>query len=218
MTNILRAAWVPDDDPHRDWEIAAQLAVDWIREECADQRANGVLVLNAFGAEQSVPALRRFTAQHAATTPRAGRNRADSGLGPVLAYVPTERTLDFAAGLARGSSLAVVEGSSSPLEGRARELGAVDLTRPDETPTPIESALTAAIGRLHFYSNNSFSVQFGKQRAQRILEDLRGEDLLDRELILGALVARGVSDRGVRNLDKLIESVVSGDSSRTHVS
>ncbi|MDQ0960297.1 hypothetical protein QFZ66_004175 [Streptomyces sp. B4I13] len=58
--SILRAAWVPDDDPERDWEVGAELAVRWVEREAAEQGAIAVLVLNAFGAEQSIPTLRRF--------------------------------------------------------------------------------------------------------------------------------------------------------------
>ena len=140
--SILRAAWVPDDDPERGWEIAADLAVAWVRRECAEQGAAGVLVLNAFGVEQQIPSLRRFAAEHSVTTPRASRDRVGRGKGPVLAYVPDEKTLDFAAGLARGSSLAIVESIHGfRLEGWARQLGAIDLTRPDEQPEQIDSEL-----------------------------------------------------------------------------
>lgn len=210
-SSILRAAWVPDDDPERDWEIAADLAVAWVRQECAEQGAAGVLVLNAFGVEQQIPSLRRFAAEHTVTTPRASRDRVGRGKGPVLAYVPDEKTLDFAAGLARGSSLAIVESIHGfPLKGWARQLGAIDLTRPDEQPEQIDSELAEAIDRLDFYKNNGFGDQFGKQQAQRILQDLRGSGLLERDVVLGALAAKGASDRAVRNLGKLIDALDRG--------
>ncbi|CAL9676408.1 hypothetical protein ACFW40_33320 [Streptomyces sp. NPDC058807] len=207
-SSILRAAWVPDDDPERDWEIAADLAVKWVRRECAEQSADGVLVLNAFGVEQQIPSLRRFAAEHTVTTPRASRDRVGRGKGPVLAYVPDERTLDFAASLARGSSLAIVESIHGfPLEGWARQLGAIDLTRPHEQPEQLNSELTEAIDRLVFYKNNGFGDQFGKQQARRILQDLRAAGLLERDIILGAMAAKGASDRAVRNLGKLIDTL-----------
>ncbi|MCG2803679.1 MAG: hypothetical protein L6311_16530 [Cellulomonas sp.] len=31
-THLQAAAWVPDDDPERPWEVAAELAADWIWE------------------------------------------------------------------------------------------------------------------------------------------------------------------------------------------
>ncbi|MFD8789461.1 hypothetical protein [Streptomyces vinaceus] len=206
--SILRAAWVPDDDPERDWQVAADLAVAWVRQECVEQGAVGVLVLNAFGAEQSIPSLQRFAAEHVVTTPRAARERVGRGAGPVLAYVPNERTLDFAASLARGSSLVVVESLHGfPLQGWARQLRAIDLTRPDEQPEQLDSELAAAIDRLDFYKNNGFGDQFGKQQAQRILQDLRRAGLLERDVVLGALAAKGASDRAVRNLGKLIDAL-----------
>lgn len=207
-SNILRAAWVPDDDPRRDWEIAAGLAVAWVRQECRQQGASGVLVLNAFGVEQQIPSLQRFAAEHTVTTPRASRDRVGHGVGPVLVYVPDEKTLDFAARLARGSSLAVVESIHGfPLQGWARQLGAVDLTRPDEQPEPINSEVAEAIDRLDFYKNNGFGDRFGKQQAQRILQGLRSAGMLERDVILGALAARGASDRAVRNLGNLIDTL-----------
>ncbi|WP_327321132.1 hypothetical protein OG735_00385 [Streptomyces sp. NBC_01210] len=207
-SSTLRAAWVPDDDPERDWEIAADLAVAWVRQECAEQGAVGVLVLNAFGVEQQIPSLRRLAAEHAVTTPRASRDRVARGKGPVLAYVPDERTLDFAASLARGSSLAIVESVHGfPLEGWACQLGAIDLTRPDEQPEQLDSELADAIDRLDFHKNNGFGDQFGKQQAQRILQDLRDAGLLERDIVLGALAAKGASDRAVRNIGKLIDAL-----------
>lgn len=52
VSTVRRAAWVPDDDPGRDWTLAADLAVAWTEKECAEQDAAGVLVLNAFGVQE----------------------------------------------------------------------------------------------------------------------------------------------------------------------
>ncbi|MFF1509017.1 hypothetical protein [Streptomyces sp. NPDC058326] len=205
MGNVQRAAWVPDDDPERDWELAAQLAVAWIQQECDEQDAGGVLVLNAFGAQDHSPALRRFSALHACTTPRADRSRVGCGIGPVLVYAPTEKTLDFAMSLARGSSIAVIEGTLFPLRGWAQQLGAIDLTRPNDEPEQIPPRLVEAIERLDFYGNNGFGDQFGKQQAGNILRDLRDAGILDREFILGAMAARGASDRSIKNLSKIVD-------------
>ncbi|MGW4815181.1 hypothetical protein ACWEPB_26550 [Kitasatospora cineracea] len=206
--STVRAAWVPDDDPERDWELAADLAVSWIRRECAEQGASGVLVVNAFGVEQQIPSLRSFAVEHTVTTPAASRDRVERGVGPVLAYVPDEKTLDFAMRLARGSSLAVVESAQGfALRGWASALGAIDLTRPDERPEEAGPGFAEAIDRLAFYKNNGFGDPFGKQQALHILQDLDSSEGLDREAILGALAARGASNRAVRNLAKLIDGL-----------
>ncbi len=206
--SVLRAAWVPDGDLERDWELAADLAVSWIRRECAEQGASGVLVVNAFGVEQQVPSLRSFAAEHAVTTPRASRDRVGRGVGPVLAYVPDEKTLDFAMRLARGSSLAVVESTQGfALGGWASALGAIDLTRPDERPEEASPGFAEAIDRLDFYKNNGFGDPFGKQQALHILQDLVRSEGLDPGAVLGALAARGASSRALRNLAKLIDGL-----------
>ncbi|MFF4344318.1 hypothetical protein ACFY00_30880 [Kitasatospora sp. NPDC001540] len=206
--STVRAAWVPDDDPERDWELAADLAVSWIRRECAEQGASGVLVLNGRRAHESVPSLRSFAAEHTVTTPAASRERVGRGVGPVLAYVPDEKTLDFAMRLARGSSLAVVESVQSfALRGWASALGAIDLTRPDERPEEASPGFAKAIDRLNSYKNNGFGDPFGKQQAQRTLQNLADSEGLDPEAVLGALAARGASSRALRNLAKLIDGL-----------
>ncbi|MFF2519847.1 hypothetical protein [Streptomyces sp. NPDC058086] len=131
-------------------------------------------MLNAFGAEQTVPALRRFAQRHRVATPRSGRQRARSGIGPVLAYLPDAKTLEFAAGLARNSSLAAVEGANLfPLRGWAAQVNAVDLTRPEDKADRLDARLTSALARLKFYGNNGYGPPFDRQQAARILDDLR---------------------------------------------
>ncbi|MET9558815.1 hypothetical protein [Streptomyces tauricus] len=204
--SVLRAAWVPDDDPERDWQVAADLAVRWVEREAAEQDTTAVLVLNAFGAEQTVPALRRLTQQHLVATPRSGRQRVGIGVGSVLAYVPDAKTLEFATGLARGSSLAVVEGSLFPLRGWAAQVHAIDLTRPEDEVEELDSRLTSALGRLKFYGNNGYGPPFDRQQAARVLDDLRSAGLLDRDAVLGAMAAQGISPNGLMRLGQLIDS------------
>lgn len=110
------AAWVPDDDPERPWDDAANLAVDWILSEAGRLEIAPLLVTPtqhrwSSGAES----IRWFAQHHTATTPRSDwRSRS---AGPVLAYVPDYHTFELAARQARGSSLAVVESVSNPLRG-----------------------------------------------------------------------------------------------------
>ncbi|MEV0112802.1 hypothetical protein AB0H77_06035 [Streptomyces sp. NPDC050844] len=205
---ILRAAWVPDDDPEREWQVAADLAVSWVEQEARAQDAAAVLVLNAFGAEQHVPVLRSFAQRHSVTTPRAGRDRVGSGIGPVLAYVPDARTLDFATGLARNSSLAVVESVGLlPLGGWAAHLTALDLTRPGGESPALDDRLAEALDRLKFYGNNAYGPSFDRQQATRVLSDLHSAGLLDREVVISARAARGVSPAGLDRLRQLISGV-----------
>lgn len=129
------------------------------------------------------------------------------GEGPVLAYVPHAEELEFATRLARNSSLAVVETVSFPLGGWAAWVGALDLVA-GEVTGPLSEPVTEAIERLKFYGNNGFGDDFGKRMARGILDDIRECDEWGAGLLPGAVLAAGVSDRGVKNLVKLMDKLV----------
>lgn len=199
-------AWVPDNDPTRDWSIAAAWAVDWVDERCRVEGASGVLVTNTMS-HLGVPELNAFERRNTRTSRRAGRARVPDGEGPVLAYVPHAEELEFAARLARNSSLGVVETVSFPLGGWAAWVGAFDLVA-EEVTGPLSDSVVEAIERLKFYGNNGFGDDFGKRMARGILEDICESDEWSAGLLPGAVLAAGVSDRGVKNLGKLMDKLV----------
>lgn len=201
--NVQYVAWVPDDDPERDWDIAAGLAADWVEDRCRQEGAIGVLVTNALNS-LGVPELDAFARRHAQTSRRAGRG--GIGNGPVLSYVPEAEDLEFATGLARGSSLAVVESVAFPLHGWAAWLEAWNLVTGEPTPA-LPANTRDVIDRLKFYGNNGFGDAFGKQQARSILTGPRGTGSPDRGLVLGAVLAAGVSARGIKNLDRLMDKL-----------
>lgn len=191
-------AWVPDDDPQRDWGVAAQLAAAWVDARCAVEGATGVLVTNTMD-HLGVEPLDDFERRHTRTSRRAGRRRVGNGLGPVLSYIPHERELEFAMHLARGSSLAVVETVSFPLLGWASWFEAWDLVRDARTP-PLPEPVREAVERLAFYGNNGFGDDFGRKRAESILSGLDDSAPKKGLLLPGAAIAAGVSARGAENL------------------
>lgn len=193
-------AWVPDDDPERDWGIGAALAVGWVDQRCREEAARGVLVTNV-RADFGVPELTEF-ARRNSTTSRRSKSR-PPGSGPVLSYVPDLENLEFAMRLARGTSLAVVETVALPLAGWAAWFGSWNLVADEPTP-PLSPEFKKEVERLKFYGNNGFGDQFGKDRARSILRDLRTLEDFDRDVLLGAVLAIGVSARGVKNLSKLM--------------
>lgn len=198
-------AWVPDDDAERDWSVGAGLAVGWVDARCREEGASGVLVTPAL-IDLGVPELEDFERRHARTSPRAGRQRVGEGARPVLSYVPNAKDLEFAMRLARDSSLAVVETVSFPLAGWAAWLGAWDLVR-DAPTSPLEDPITDAVKRLAFYGNNGYGDDFGRKQARSILTDLPTRGQQHGELLLGALLAAGVSAHGVNNLSGLMAKV-----------
>lgn len=207
MTITYKAAWVPDDDPERPWEEAAQWAIDWIEKRCAEEQATAVLITYDQHGRTANPTLNRFASRHLSTTLRIGRRGLPSGTGPVLAYVPNEGCLDLAMSLARESSLAVVEGSLYPLRGWAMETKAINLANPEAAPLEVDSALAKEIEHLAFCGHNGYGPGFDRNRARSILRDLRAQGLLDAEVIRGAVAARGVSPRGVKKLEELINEL-----------
>ena len=82
----------------------------------------------------------------------------------MLSYVPTLKDLEFATGLARKSSLAVVESISTPLRGWAAWLGALNLVT--GAPTAVLPETTReAVERLKSCGNNGFADDYGKRDA-----------------------------------------------------
>jgi hypothetical protein len=146
VMSLSSAAWVPDDDPDRDWSTAAGLAVRWVEDRCREEGASGVLVTNALN-HLGVPELDDFERRHTRTSRRSGRNRVGAGAGPVLSYVPHAEELEFAMRLARESSLAVVETVTFPLSGWAAWLGAWNLVTDEPTP-PLAGTIKAVVDRL----------------------------------------------------------------------
>ena len=125
-THLQAAAWVPDDDPERPWEEAIALAARWLWDRSAAEALHPLLVSNTQKvANWNYADLDEIARAGGHATPHS---RTPYDRGPVLAFVPDERSLHFAMDLARGYSLAVVEGSLSLAEWAAGA-GAINLTR-----------------------------------------------------------------------------------------
>lgn len=194
------AAWVPDDDPQRPWDDAAALGAQWVWAQADEFGSQPLLVTYAF--ENGVGMDDFHGLQHVtirspgAVTGPVGR--------PVLAYVPDESVLALAHRHARKTALCVVESVSFPLHGWAREVGAVNLLNQEVLPA-LDPSVTDSLDRLHFIGNNGWGDQYGKRDAGRLLTDLR--EHVDRAEVLGYVLARGASDRGVKNLQKIMDKL-----------
>src|SRR6266545_4121562 len=191
MPTTYRAAWVPDNDPNRPWDDAAALAVEWIELEAADQGQEAVLVTNTMDSQPLNSPLGQYMQHGKHFSPRSRPNF--RGV-PVLAYVPVAKTLELAISVARGSSLCVVETDTYPVRGWAAVVGAVDLLTGDRNE--LDSRLAEPLDRLEFYGNNAYGPPFDRQRARSVLNGLQGAGLLDRDLIISALAAHGISETG----------------------
>jgi hypothetical protein len=188
----------------RPWQNAIAFAAEWIW-ECS--RAEGlapVLVSNAKNvAGMGYADLDEIIRKGGHVTPQSG-TRYDHG--PVLAYVPNERALHVAMDLARGYSLAVVEGRSLSLAEWAANAGATNLltgqTTPSQIPDDVRRDLDFAIldgGR------NGWTGPDEKAQALRCLTDhIRAGRLTPDQAAAYVLTSASVSDSGAKRLRELL--------------
>ncbi|MCU0310718.1 MAG: hypothetical protein MUE36_07225 [Acidimicrobiales bacterium] len=196
---IDQAAWVPERDD-MDWDQAAALAIDWVEDRCRDEGgARAVVVTNTIDSIGH-GALEQFARAHDHTTRRSRGARPGR---PVLAYCVQLEDLEYAQNLGRRSSLVAVEGFSVPLSGWAAVVGAEDLATGEPAEYPAE--LTETVERLAFYGNNGFGDSYGKRQADRIVAGLSGWTADQLSALPAAAVGAGVSAKGAKNLQKLIE-------------
>lgn len=202
-THLQAAAWVPDDDPERPWEVAADLAADWIWEHSRIEGVTPLLVTNTLQNAVGIECLDEIARRGGQATPQ-GKRRFDRG--PVLAYVPDERTLRLALDLARGHSLAAVETVSFPLAEWAAGAEAVNLldgsTSSSNLPDDVKVDLDHAV---FFGGNNGWTGQHEKQHARNHLVRHVQAGRLAPEQAAAYVMAKGVSGKGAKRLRLLLE-------------
>ncbi|PWC06725.1 hypothetical protein DF223_10400 [Mycetocola zhujimingii] len=204
-THLRAAAWVPDDDPERAWEDAADLAAEWIWERSEAEDVPPMLVTNTFQNAIGIASLSEIARGGGQATPQ-GNERFQHG--PVLAYVPNERTMELALDLARGYSLVIVETISFPLSEWAAAAGAINLLIGDPTATAIPSDVTADLDRAIFFGgNNGWTGSHEEQHARTTLSAHVRSHRLDPDAAVSYAMAHGVSDRGAKRLRALIETM-----------
>ena len=69
-THLQAAAWVPDDEPERPWEDAANLAADWIWERSELEGIKPLLVTNPFQNAMGVASLEEIASNGGQATPQ----------------------------------------------------------------------------------------------------------------------------------------------------
>lgn len=204
-TYLQAAAWVPDDDPERPWDEAAELAADWIWERSATEGVSPLLVTNALKGGTFMEVLDEIA--------RAGGHAAPQGkqrfeCGPVLAYVPDERSLRFALNLARGYSLAVVESVSFQIAEWAAGVGAINLLNGTASSSTIPDDVRADLDHAVFFGgNNGWTGSHEKQHARTFLAKHVRARRLAPDQAASYVMSQGVSDKGAKRLRLLLEKM-----------
>lgn len=201
MTDIrYTAAWVPDDAEHRPWEVAFVLAADWI-----EGQSGQPLLITPRHEQDAFPAMVRFADAHSATTLRSGRSFRHSG--PVLAYVPDYEMMDLATEVASDASLAVVETIEYPMMGWAMQVRAIDLVTGEVTPDTRSDSQRRELDQVFFYGNNGWAPASDRERATVVLQPLLREPGMSKDIVLGHMIAKGVSGKGIARLARVIDSI-----------
>lgn len=204
-SHLQAAAWVPDDNPERPWDEAAGLAADWIWERSETEGVEPLLVTNTLQNAWGIERLEEIIQAGGQATPQS-KKRFDRG--PVLAYVPDERTLNLALDLARGYSIAVVETVSFPLAEWAAGVGAVNLLDGSASAGNLSDVVIADLDHAVFFGgNNGWTGSHEKTHARNHLVRHVQAGLITPEQAASYVMAVGVSGRGATRLRRLLEKV-----------
>ncbi|MDQ2846826.1 MAG: hypothetical protein M3Y77_10855 [Actinomycetota bacterium] len=201
-TYLQAAACVPDDDPERPWDEAAELAADWIWERSEIEEVRPLLVTNTFQNARGIRVLEQIAQAGGQATPQ-GQQRFKCG--PALAYVPDERTLDLALDLARGYSLAIVETVHFPLAEWAAAADAVNLLDGSTSSSVLSETVKADLDHAMFFGgNNGWTGPHEKEHARNQLQQHVENGRLTPDQAASYVMAKGVSDKGAKRLRLLL--------------
>jgi hypothetical protein len=202
-THLRAAAWVPNNDPKRPWDEAIAPAAEWIWGRSEVEGLPPVLVSNTKSAAGMGHAdLDDIIRAGGHATPQSS---AQYDHGPVLAFVPDERSLHFAMNLARGYSLALVEGRFSLAEWAAHAKATDLLTGQNATPQISEDVRRDLDFAILDGGRNGWTGPDEKAQAQRCLADhIRTGRLTPDQAAAYALTSSSVSERGAKRLRELL--------------
>jgi len=199
----MRTAWITLADYLASPDEAARVAVGHVLDQARRSHAEpGVVATDLDPLRQGPPALVAFAKTYPVSTPKV--RALPSGSRPVLAWAPDYESLTLAATATGGSLLVVVQTAKPSLLGWAMHTQAVDLTTMSVTVDTRSAAVLADLERLKWAGNNGWTDEAGRQQAQQILQALAGRDELDRDVVLGTMLAMGVHHKNLARLDKLI--------------
>ncbi|WP_018599570.1 hypothetical protein [Mycobacterium sp. 155] len=203
-THLGAAAWVPNDDPTRPWADAIGLAAQWIWRRSEAEAAPPLLVTNAKNAA-------RFGYTDFEDIIRAGghatpQSRTIHDPGPVLAFAPTERSLHLAMNLARGHSLAIVEGSLLSLSEWAATANALNLLTGKVTASRITPEVRDDLESVIFYGGRNGWTNPDEKAHLRthLAEHVSAGRITPDEAAAYVLSSPSVTDRGANRLRELL--------------
>jgi hypothetical protein len=207
-------AWISPSAGHTiTLEDAAAVAMEWAEEQAAVRDLQAVLVTDRKGGYAHAEPFTRYTGRH--ITPLSSRLAAEPGA--VIAHNPTYTALDLAMTTARGIPLAVVGLLPAPwwLDGWAAAVGALDLLTGEVIG--LDAQLIGPLETILFYGNNGYPGGWGRDGAQRALDEIRDLGLLDHDMIVSALAGLGMPARHQDVISKMIDKMVPSGTGRNRM-
>lgn len=204
-------AWIPPSAGHAiTLEDAAAVAMEWAEEQAARRGLPAVLVTDLKGEYAGQAPFARYAGRH--ITPRSSRLSVQPGA--VIAHNPTYTALELAMTTASGIPLAVVGLLPAPwwLDGWAAAVSARDLLTGEVTV--LDAQLVEPLQRILFYGNNGYPRGWGRDGAQRALDEIRDAGLLDHDMVVSALAGLGMPARHQDVLSKMIDKMVPSSTGR----
>ncbi|MEU0102846.1 hypothetical protein [Streptomyces sp. NPDC006267] len=196
------AAWVPDDDPARSPDVAAELAALWIQQQAEALHTKPVLVTQTKDQWTLGPgAIRKLARISDTVTDRS--TRPSGHRRAVLAYLPRTRDMYRAIPYAHEGALAVVEHGADPLSGWAMETLAVNLVDGQLTPKTWNPDQQSLLENIHTYGNNGWTGGPGADNAALLVQELVANGV-GSATILGFMVARRHSEEAIDRLAAII--------------
>lgn len=198
-------AWIPPSAGHAiRLEDAAAVAMQWAEEWAAVRGLSAVLVTDLKGEYAHAAPFTHYAGRH--ITPRSSRLAVKPGA--VIAHNPTYTALELAMTTAREVPLAVVGLLPAPwwLDGWAAAVGALDLLTGEVTA--LDPRLIEPLESILFYGNNGYPRGWGRDGAQRALDEIRDAGLLDHDMIVSALAGLGMPARHQDVISKMIDKMV----------
>lgn len=188
----------------RDSTDAARVATRWADEEAVRRgRASILVVDHKSDVHDGTPLASCLNGRCASVRSQ----QVDAPVGAVIAYLPSPKAFALATRHAKGCSLVVVEHPSPwRLKGWAGALDALDLDSGQSTS--FDTGIRNVVARLATDGHNGYGPNRDRESARRTLVTAASAGLLDRDLILGAPGAYGISAAGQFEMERLVSRVV----------
>ena len=87
------------------------------------------------------------------------------------------------------------------------EVHAIDLVTGEVTPDTRADSQRRELDRVFFYGNTGWAPAFDRERAMSVLLPLLGEPGMSKDIVVGHMIAKGASGKGVARLARVIDAM-----------